>query len=60
MRSRLKSDVDHYETKVMRRNLVELFLENQDTNKYITTHLFGVLNASYDDFDLDKLENLCL
>ena len=35
------SDHDHYQKTVKRRNLVELYLQGIDAERYITTHLYG-------------------
>ena len=35
------SDTDHYQAKIKRNNLIGLFLEGVEIDKYITTHLYG-------------------
>jgi proton-coupled amino acid transporter len=33
--------VDHYELKVKRRNLIELFKDTLSADKFVVTHLYG-------------------
>ena len=35
------SDHDHYQKEVKRNNLIGLFLQGVEIDKYITTHLYG-------------------
>ena len=35
------SELDHYQTKVKRRNLVDLFLNNLNADEFISKHLYG-------------------
>ena len=37
------SDTDHYHSQVKRQNLVQLFLDTQKIDQYISTHLYGAI-----------------
>ena len=43
------SDHDHYQKDVNRRNLIKLFLEGNEIDKYITTHLYGEIQKMNDN-----------
>jgi len=40
-RKSLCSELDHYRTKVKRRNLIELFLDTLNADQFVATHLYG-------------------
>ena len=44
------SEMDFYEREVRRKNFISLFLNKNETDEYIVTHLYGVLQ----DLDLDN------
>jgi len=37
------SEMHHYQTEVKRRNLIDLFLDNLQADKFVATHLYGHL-----------------
>jgi hypothetical protein len=37
------SDMHHYQPEVKRRNLIDLFLDNLEADKFVATHLYGHL-----------------
>ncbi len=58
-RKSLCSELDHYRTKVKRRNLIELFLDTLNADQFVATHLYGQIKTVYDDLP-DSLLNLAI